>query len=435
MSPIIIGIVGLGVLFFLLGTGVPIGLAMTLVGIVGYATLVGFEAAFFQAASVSFSAISDYNFIIIPLFIFMAQIIFNAGFGERLYRLANTWIGSIPGGLAASTIVSCAIFAAVSASSIATTITMGLVALPEMKKYGYDESFSCATIVAGGTLGVLIPPSGILILYGIMTEQSIGKLFIAGIVPGIILSFLFIIQILIQARLRPASAPAGPKFSFIERLKALGLSVEIILLIFIVLIGMMVGWFSPTHAGAVGSFGALTFALLRRRLTWAQLTSAMRDTMYTSGMIFMILIGGLVLNLFLTMSTIPMALASSIAQSPFPPVIVLILMLSIYVVLGCFVDTYSMILLTIPLFFPIVQTLNFDPIVFGILTVLVAEMGLITPPVGINVFTICGISKEVPMQDVFKSSLLFVFTISVFVAILIMYPNIALFLPKYFGMP
>ncbi len=268
MSPVATGIIGIGILLVLMFVGMPIGFAMLLVGSVGFVSLVKLSVALLVLVNVPYGLISNYVFCVLPLFLFMGTIILNAGFGGNLFQLANAILGRLPGGLAIATIFACGIFAAVSSSSIACALTIGLIAIPEMKRYKYDHALAAGSVAAGGTLGILIPPSGIFIIYGIMTEQSIGKLFVAGILPGILLTLLFIIEVYIWVRLNPALAPPGRHTTFIEKITALGRSAEVLALCLLVLGGLIIGWFTPTEAGAIGAFGAVVLSLMRRRLNW-----------------------------------------------------------------------------------------------------------------------------------------------------------------------
>jgi len=429
MSPIAIGLIGIVVLLVLLAIGMPIGFAMMLVGFVGFASLVNFSGAFHILAKVPYAAITNYDFCVIPLFFLMAAICLVAGFGKSLFKLAYSWIGRIPGGLSVATIGACAMFAAASASTIATALTIGKVAIPEMKAYKYDSRLACGCVAAGGTLGILIPPSGVLIVYGIITEQSITKLFIGGIIPGIILSMMFMVLTVIWSRLNPTLAPAGPSTSFKEKLTAVAESAEMVLLLLVIIVGLIIGWFTPTEAGAAGAFGAIVLSVIRKRLTLDGFIEAFKDTIYGAGMVFTILIGALIFNAFLAVSTIPMELASWVSGLGLPPLIIMVLILVVYLVLGCFIDAFSMVLLTIPIFYPVVKTLGFDPIWFGIITVLVVEIALITPPVGMNVYVIWGISREVPMEDIFKGIMPFLMALVIFITILLVFPQIVLFLP------
>jgi C4-dicarboxylate transporter DctM subunit len=433
MSPVTTGLIGICLLLTLMAVGMPIGFAMIMLGFTGFTYLVRFGAAFEVLASVPYRVISNYDYCVLPLFLLMAAICLNTGLGRSLFRLVYVWIGRLHGGLSVATVGACALFAAASASSIATAVTMGLVAIPEMRSYKYDSALATGCVAAGGTLGILIPPSGVLIIYGIITEQSISELFVAGIIPGIILALLFMTMIFIRARLNPKLAPPGPPTNLKEKLSATGDSIEMVVLLLLVIIGLIIGWFTPTEAGAVGAFGAIILSLVRRRLSWQGFKDSIVDTVHGSGMIFTILVGALIFNAFLARSTIPMELAGWVSGLGLPPVSVMVIIIVVYLILGCFIDAMSMILLTIPIFFPVARALGFDPIWFGIIIVLVVEMAMITPPVGMNVYVISGITRDVPMGTIFKGIIPFVIIEACFVALLITFPQIVLFLPGLAG--
>ena len=430
MSPIIIGVIAFVVLFALFALGLPIGFGMALVGFAGFSYLVSQGAAMAKMGFVPFDAVASYDTAVLPLFILMAQITFVSGLSRDLYNLAAKWLGSRPGGLAMATAGACAGFAAVSASSLATAATMGLVAIPEMKKYKYDLALATGCVAAGGTMGVLIPPSAGLILYGILTEQSIGKLFMAGVIPGVLEALFYIITIYILCRLKPDLGPRGPRSSFGEKMAALGNCGEIIGLVILILGGLFIGWFTPTEAGAVGAFGALVFSLFRRRLDWQKFRQACFETARMTGMIYLILIGAFIFNYFLAVTTIPTWLAGVIEGLPLPPLAIIVLVLIVYIFLGCFVDTLAMILLTIPIFYPLVMSLGFHPIWFGVILVRMSEIALITPPIGMNVYIIAGVAPDVPMQTIFKGIFPFLIADTVHVALLLFVPSITLFLPS-----
>ncbi|MDD5702698.1 MAG: TRAP transporter large permease subunit [Dehalococcoidales bacterium] len=429
-SPITTGIIGMVVLLCLMAGGMPIGFGMLLIGFTGFAYLVKFSGATHILATVPYNLISNYDYSVLPLFLLMAGICLHSGLAKSLFSLVYTWIGRLHGGLAVATIGACAMFAAASASSLATAVTIGIVAIPEMRSYKYDSALATGCVAAGGALGILIPPSGILILYGIITEQSISELFIAGIIPGVILASLFMIMIYIRARLNPMLAPQGPKTSFQTKMAALGRSFEMILLLLLVIVGLIIGWFTPTEAGAIGALGAILLSLVRRRLTWDGFRKSLYDSLRDTGLIFTIILGAFVFNAFLAVSTIPMEVASWVGNLGLPPIVIMIIIIFVYILLGCFVETLSMVLLTIPIFFPVATSLGFDPVWFGIVIVMVCEIGMITPPVGVNVFVIHGISKNVPIQTVFKGIMPFLLVEIAFIALLLFFPQIALFLPN-----
>ena len=430
MNPITTGIVGICLFLTLMAAGMPIGFAMLLIGSSGFIYLVKLSGAIHILTSVPYGLISNYDFCVLPLFLLMGTIILNAGFGGTLFRLAYTLMGRMRGGLAIATIFACGVFSAVSASSIACALTIGLIAIPEMRKYKYDDALCAGSVAAGGTLDILIPPSGLFIIYGIMTEQSIAKLYIAGIIPGIILALMFIIVVFIRVRLNPALAPPATSTTFREKMVALGECVEILMLCILVLGGLLIGWFTPTEAGAVGAFGAIIFSLIRKRLSWKGFKDSVIDTMLNTGMIFTILVGALVFNAFLAVTTIPMELAGWVSGLPLPPVSIMVIILLMYIMLGTFLDELSMILLTLPIFYPVVIRLGFNPIWFGVIVVLVVEMGMISPPVGMTMFVVKGIAPDIPIETIYKGVLPFVIVVAVLMVLLVAFPQLALFLPR-----
>jgi C4-dicarboxylate transporter DctM subunit len=353
--------------------------------------------------------------------------------GKSLFYMAYSWLGRLPGGLSVATIGACALFGAASASGIATAATIGMVAIPEMQRYKYDAGLAAGCVAAGGTLGIMIPPSGILIIYGIITQQPIAKLFIAGIIPGIVLSLMFITMVYIRVRLNPVLAPLGPQTSLKEKFMSIGNAIEMILLILLVIVGLIIGWFTPTEAGAIGAFGAIILSLIRRRLSWQGFKEATIETIRNTGMIFTILIGALVFTSFLAVTTLPMEIAEWITGLGLSPMTIMIIILLIYLSLGTFLEEMSMILLTLPIFYPVVTAIGFDPIWFGIVIVLVVEMGMISPPVGITMFVVKGIAPDISMGTIFKGVLPFWFITIVFAALLVAFPQIALFLPGISG--
>jgi tripartite ATP-independent transporter DctM subunit len=430
MEPITIGILGVAVMVGLLLCGMSVGLSMAVVGYAGIIIVANLTAANSVAATVPYDIISDYNFCVLPLFVLMANICFHTKFGQNLFDLTYKWIGRLPGGLAAATIGSCALFGAVCASIIATSMTIGLVAMPEMRRYKYDATLAAACVACGGILGILIPPSSVFIIYGIMTEQSIGELFIAGIGPGIVLAILFILMILIRARINPTLAPPGPGFTLKEKMGSLLSCIEMFLLILLSIGGLIAGWFTPTEAGGIGSLGAIILSLFRRRLSWESFKKACVETVLSTAMIYLMLIGAMVFNSFLTLSTLPMELAAMVSALSLPPYAVILMIILLYLILGCFVDAMAMILLTIPAFYPVVTSLGYDPIWFGVIIVMVMGMATVTPPVGMNVYVIAGIARDVPMGKLFRATGAFIAVEVLFILLLIAFPQIALWLPR-----
>jgi C4-dicarboxylate transporter, DctM subunit len=428
MTPVEVGIIGLSLMVVLMFLGMPIGFAMGLVGFAGFAYLNGFGAALSLVGMVPYRTFADYGFSVIPLFMLMGTFAFVAGISSDLYNAAQKLMGRVPGGLAMASIAACAAFGAICGSSTATGATMAVVALPEMKKHKYHTGFATATIAVGGTLGIMIPPSLTFIIYGIIAQQSIGKLFISGIFPGIVAALLLIGTISILCHANPLLGPPGRRTTFREKLVSLK-NVWIMLLIFIVVIGgLYVGFFSPTEAAGVGCFCTLVFAVARRRLSWKGFLESLYETVKISSMCFIIVVGAMIFSYFLTVSRLPAELSAAIGGG-WNRYVALAAILVIYLFLGCLMDTIAMILLTVPIFLPLMSTYGFDPIWFGVIVTLVAEIGLVTPPVGMNVFVISGIAKDVPMYSTFRAMGYYLIPMLILVVLLTAFPQIALFLP------
>jgi tripartite ATP-independent transporter DctM subunit len=373
---------------------------------------------------------SSYTLSVIPLFVLMGQFAFISGISSDIYKTVYAWMGHFRGGLAMATVLACAGFAAVCGSSLATGATMGMVAIPEMNKYAYDDRLSTGCVAAGGTLGILIPPSIGFVIYGILTEESIGKLFMAGILPGILLASLFIFAIYIQCRLRPQMGPQGEPTTLITKIRSLGGTWGMLLLFIVVMGGIYLGVFTPTEAAGIGAFGAFLFALFRRKLNMQSLVQCLLETGKTTAMIFFIIIGANIFSTFLGLAKIPMGLADFIAGLALPKMLILTGIVAIYIVLGCVMDCYAIMILTVPIIFPVIQALQFDPIWFGVLMVIVLEVGLITPPVGLNVFVLKAAAPNVPLTVIFQGIWPFMLAALVCIFILALYPQIALFLPS-----
>lgn len=429
MSTLEIGLIGFGFLIILLICGMPIGLSMGLVGFLGFACIAGITPGLGVVRNTLYSTVASYTMSVVPLFMLMGQFAYYSGLSQDLFRAAYKWLGHFRGGLAMATIAGCAGFGAICGSSLATGATMCSVALPEMKRYNYDIKLATACIAAGGTLGILIPPSIIMVIYGILTEQSIGKLLIAGIVPGILLSSLFMVTIYIVCRIDPALGPSGPPVRLREKLGAVKNTWHTLCLFILVMGGIIFGLFTPTEAAAVGALGALLIALARGGLSRKNFTNCLLETGTMTGMAFIIVIGAMIFGYFLTVTKIPMLMAETIAGLQISKYVVLILVLLVYAVLGCLMDSFAMIVLTVPIFFPLIQSLGFDPIWFGVIMVIITEMGLITPPVGLNVYIISGMSN-VPLETVFAGIWPYIIDMIIMLAILIVFPDIALFLPR-----
>jgi tripartite ATP-independent transporter DctM subunit len=432
MSPLTIGIIGLVILLILMAIRLPVGFAMALIGLTGFIYLVSVEGGLTMAARLCWIHFSSYSLSVIGLFLLMGQFAFNSGMSRRLYESAHDWLGHMRGGLAMATIGACAGFAAVCGSSVATAATLGEVALPEMKKRNYDPALATGSVAAGGTIGILIPPSGILIIYGIMTEQSIGKLFAAGFLPGILEAVFYIITVAIICRRNPNLGPRGPKTPLNMRLKGLwGGTIETISIFILVLGGLFAGFFTPTEAGGVGAFAILAMSVFSRRLNWKGFVDAVYATTGTTAMIFIVLIGAMIFNRFIAVTRLPFELASFVAGLDLPPLAIMGIIILCYVIGGCFIDALGLILLTVPIFFPLAMSLGFDPIWFGIIITRVTEIALITPPVGMNVYVIKGVAKDVPIGTIFRGIMPFLAADIVEVILLLFIPQIALFLPSF----
>ncbi len=430
MTPLAIGIVGILVMFIFMLMRMQIGIAMALVGFSGFMMLTSPEAAFSMLGMSAYQTAASYALTVIPLFMLMAQLAGQSGMGFDLYQSLYRWIGNLPGGLAMATVCACAGFAAISGSSLATAATLGMVALPEMKRYRYDDALATGCVAAGGTLGILIPPSTIMIIYGILTEQSIGTLFIAGIIPGIVLMALFLVTILVMTVRNPAIAPPGSSFSMREKLVSLKGTAGIIITFLLVIGGLYRGWFTPTEAAAAGAFIVFIIIALKRKATVGNITAALKETATTTAMIFTILIGANIFNYFMTVSGLPAGFSEYVTGLGMNRHAVMILICLLYIILGCLMEGMAIMFLTIPIIFPLVVGMGFDPVWFGVLITILIEMGLITPPVGINVFVISGIVRDVPMSKVFRGILPFFVAMLVCLVLLLLFPGLALFLPS-----
>ncbi len=422
----------LGICFFvvLLLAGMHVGIVMILTGFLGFAYVAGLGPGLSVIGSSPFATVCKYGYSVIPLFILMGSFCFYSGIGRELYFSMYRWLGHLRGGLAMATVGSCAGFAAVSGSSMATVATMGTVALPEMKRYNYDPRLSTGCIAAGGTLGILIPPSITLIVYGVLTELSIGKLFLAGVIPGVLEAIFYMVTIYILCRRSPLMGPSGERANFMERLVSLKGIWGILALFILVMGGIYMGVFTAEEAGGVGAFGAFLFILGRRQLNWKSFGASLAETSKLTAMGLLLLIGATVFGYFLAVTELPFELATILAGLPVNRYIILGGIILFYLVLGCFVSILPMMVLTVPIFFPAVVALGFDLIWFGIIIVRMSEMGAITPPVGLNVFVIKGIAKDVPMYTIFRGIAPFLIADLFHVALLIAFPQIVLSLPN-----
>lgn len=429
MSPLTVGLMGLAALFILLALRMPVGVTLIVVGAVGIAAIGGWDAMLSVVSTEPFIITSSAPLVIIPLFVLMGNLATISGMSRELYIAANAWLGHRRGGLASATIAACAGFAALSGSSVASAVTMGSVSLPEMKRYHYDPRLATGAVAAGGTLGILIPPSTGFIVYAILTETSIGRLFLAGIVPGILLSALFIATIAIVTRVNPALGPPADKLPLRARLKATAGAASMLFIVLVTIGGIYSGVLTVIEASGAGAFLALLFALYRRKLTWRNLADALLSTVQITSFVFLILIGAHIFGPFLALSEIPQTLGQAVIELGLGPLGIMIVILIFYTLLGTFLEGFSILVLTLPIVDPIVRSMGFDLIWFGVIMVIVLEMGLISPPVGVNVFVVKGVADDVPMAEIFKGVLPFWLAMIVCLALLVAFPEIALILP------
>ncbi len=439
MTGVELGVAMIAVLLVLMALRMPIGVAMLVTGMAGYVALSGWAPLIAYLKTGPYFRVSSYTLSVVPLFLLMGQFATRAGLSRALFAAAHAWIGHRRGGLAMAAVGGCAGFGAICGSSLATAATMARVALPEMRRYRYSGALATGALAAGGTLGILIPPSVVLVIYAILTEQSIGKMFVAAIVPGALAALGYVAAIAVYVRLDPGAGPAAPRASLRERLASLAEVWTVAAIFALVVVGIYRGWFTPTEGAAIGAFGTGALAVTHGRMRLDGLIECLYGTAQTTGMIFLILIGAELFNAFLALSHMPDAAARLIVESGLPPLAVVGAMLVFYLVLGCVMDSLSMILLTIPVFFPIVAGLDLGmegeeaAIWFGILTLVVVEVGLITPPVGLNVFVINALARDVPMRETFKGVAPFLVSDGLRIAALFAFPALSLWLVRALG--
>ncbi|PIA68658.1 C4-dicarboxylate ABC transporter permease [Ectopseudomonas toyotomiensis] len=438
MSSVALGGLFLAFLLVLLAIRIPIAIAMLLTGIGGYVSISGWDPLLNYLKTVAYARYTVYDLSVIPLFLLMGQFASRGGLATGLFRAAAAMVGHWRGGLAISSIGSCAAFGAVCGSSVATAATMGQVALPELRRYKYSNSLAVGCLAAGGTLGILIPPSVVLVIYAILAQQNISTLFMAAFVPGILAVIGYMIAIAIYVRLFPDSGPAQERSSWKQRLQAQQGVWPVLLIFLVVLGGIYGGWFTPTEAAAIGTVGTGFFAFTLGKMRLAELKEVLLGTGVTTAMIFMILLGADVMNAFLAISQLPNFIAETISGAGLPPFLVLAGILVLYLILGCVMDTMSMILLTIPIFFPVIMGLDFygldqteKAIWFGILALMVVEIGMVTPPLGMNVYVIAGMARDIPMSEAFRGIVPFLISDIVRVVILVLFPSITLCLVRW----
>ena len=430
MSGTTIGLLGIALLFALMVFRTPVAFAMLLAGFFGMWALEGFRTAGALILTESYGAIASETLIVVPMFVLLGNIASVAGFSRGLYDAAYAWVGHYRGGLASASVLGCAAFSAVSGSSVATAVTIGKVALPEMKRLGYADGLATGSVAAGGTLGFLIPPSTGFVIYAILTEQSIGRLFMAGILPGLLLVVLFIATVWIVALRNPAEAPAGPNVPMGERFRILGNAAPLLAVMVLTIGGIYIGAFTPVEASGIGAALVIILALLTGKLNWQGFYEAMLDTLKTTAMLYMIVIGANVLNPFFAVTQIPSMLGEGLQSLGLGPYGTLLIIILAYVVMGMFMDGLSMLVISIPVVFPVIVAMGFDPIWFGVVAAIVIEMGMITPPVGLNVFVVRGVAGDVPLTTVFRGVFPFLIAMIVGLILIILIPQIALIIPN-----
>ena len=429
LSPDAVAVIGFVALFTLMLLRVPVGMAMGLVGVCGYSYIAGSGPALKLIGQTSMRTVTDYTFGVIPMFMLMGAFVSVSGVSRELFRAANAFIGHLRGGLGMATVIACGGFAAICGSSVATAATFSSVAYPEMRRFGYPQSFSTGVIAAGGTLGAMLPPSTVLAVYAILTQQDIGKLFMAGIIPGLLAMAMYVLTISVIVQVKPDWLPRGPSTTWAQRFAGLKDVWAPLLLFVFVIGGLYGGFFTPTEAGGVGATGAFLLGVLRGKLDRKGILEALLSATRTSAAVFTVLIGALIFGYFLTMTQTPQKLTGFLTELGLGPYGVLALIMLMYLVLGCLMDAMAMIILTVPIIFPVIVQLGFDPIWFGIIIVMTVELGLIHPPVGMNVFVIKSVVHDVSFTTIFKGVIPFVLTDLLRLLILIAFPMIALWLP------
>lgn len=431
MSEVAIGLLGLAVLLVVFTMGLELALAMFVVGFVGFAYIVSPHSALNLLAKDVFESLQSYTLTVIPLFVLMGQLAFHAGIAKRLYDTAYRFVGHIGGGLGIATVSGCTIFGAICGSAVATAATFASVSIPEMDRFGYKRSFSAGLVAIAGTLGILIPPSVPMIIYGIITQQSIGMLFIAGIIPGVIIALLFIALIVVRCNLNPGLAPKGQRFGWGDRMRSLWGVILPLLIFVLVMGGLLNGLFTPTEAGSVGAFAMLLLSLTQKDLDKKAFARSIAESLLTATMVIFLLAGSTVFGHFLAVTKIPMFVSGWVAGLPFPPWIIMILICLIYLLGGSFIDDLAFMVLATPIFFPAVVKLGYDPIWFGVMMVLVQMIGIVLPPVAVCVFVVKNVSKT-PFKEIYAGAYPFIFCVVGCAILLFIFPQIALFIPNLF---
>jgi len=430
MSLTMIGITGIFTLLFILFVfGIPVGFAMGIVGFCGFSYIISPDAGFNMLASVTWDTFSKYGLTVIPLFIFMGQIAFYSGVNEKLYSAAYKWVGHVRGGIAMATVLACAAFAAICGSNAATAATMTTVALPQMNRYRYEPMLSTGAIACGSTLGVVIPPSVVLIIIGLSTEQSIAKLFYGGLGAGILLALLLALTVYVLCWFYPEWGPVGEKSGFKEKFRSLAGAVEMLILFMVVMLGLYFGIFTPTEAGAIGSFFAVVIGVVQKNLSWTDFYNSIFDTLKISCMVIVIITGAMIFGRFLAITRIPFNIASWVVSLPFSKISIMAIIFLIYKIGGAVMDALALLLITIPIFFPVAMKLGYDPIWFGVTITIVTTLGAVTPPVGATTYVVGGMAKDVPLERVFRGVAYFLPAYILCIIIMMVFPDVVLFLP------
>lgn len=435
MNPTLIGISGIVLMIAIFMTRMPVAYVMAMVGFLGFSIMSSVNGSLNLLAKDFYEIFSSYDLTTVPLFILMGQLAFNSGISGKVYASAYKFLGDTKGGLAIATVSACTAFGAVCGSSAATAATMATVGLPEMRKFGYADELAAGSVASGGGIGMIMPPSVVLIVYGILTEQSIGRLFMAGILPALLVTVLFIITIMIWCHFMPEQGARGESFSWKEKIKSLSGMGETLFVFALVMGGLFYGLFTPTEAAAVGVMGMLLVSVVRRQLSWQRFVDALYETLKTSCMVMMLVAGATVFGKFLAVTRIPYDIATWIGSFDLPPILILGMVVLVYFIGGCFMDSLALVMLTVPIFFPLVLGLGYDPIWFGIIIVMVTEMGVITPPVGINVYVVYGVARGLPgggmaLESIFKGIAPFMVATLIGTVILAIFPQIILYLPN-----
>ncbi|BBO79083.1 C4-dicarboxylate ABC transporter permease [Desulfosarcina widdelii] len=434
MDPLLAVLLSIPLVLILLAAGIPVFASLGVAGFIGCAAISGLDMALIQLKVFPYVQTASYLLVVVPLFVIMGHFAFKAGIGKDVYLIGRNWFSQFPAGLGVATIVGSAGFAACSGSSVATAATMGAVAVPEMREQGYDPKLACGIVAAGGVLGILIPPSVILVFYGVITDTSVGSMLIAGVIPGILSVVIYILGLTMLSRIEPSLAPKPLKVSWVERFKCLRYGLGAFLLFFIVVGGIYIGWFTPTEAAAVGAFVSFIAMIVRRKQMDETLRAAIKDcfisTLRTSCMVFIVIVGAGLYSFFLTLAQVPQMVSAWVATLPVPPLIIVGLFLVLYIPLGMLLDSFSLLLVTLPIMFPVVvDQMGFSALWFGILSTKLCEVGLISPPVGLNVYVLAGVVRDVQLADIFKGCLWFVLFELVAALVLFSFPSLSYWLP------